>query len=253
MKYLKLFEEFGQDSKFYYYKVKKGQEVIIRNDTMGKPEYKISSSPLESLLEDMGGVDSIKTDFPVKGKLEPFAIDFAMNACLFEPGGGNTGYYRFYGKDIASKNNSETDNFGMHLDENSGERNGVFYGGGDKWGIVGTSEFNFGDKSFKFAIQNGPILTLDGKINSIFEAHKDSKNKTNRGGIGVDKDGLPCFVISKGPVSFYELSEFFLNSMKCPNSIYTDGTISQAYIRKNYTKYVGSITQDLGPIILVTM
>jgi uncharacterized protein YigE (DUF2233 family) len=250
MKFIKLFENFQDSGDFYYYKVEEGQEVIIRNDTIGKKGLTISLGPMKSLLQDMGGPNSIKTDFPVKGKTQPFAIDFAMNACLFEGDGKNTGYFRFYNKEIVPINNQETGNFGMHLDKNSGERNGVFYGGGSKWNIVGTSKFN--DTSSPFAIQNGPILVLDGKINSVF--NPGSTNKDYRGGIGVDKDGHPYFVISKkADCNFYDLAKYFLDTLNCDNAIYTDGAVVQTYSReKGKDTYMGNTAKDIGPLILVT-
>jgi uncharacterized protein YigE (DUF2233 family) len=250
MRYLKLFEGFQSDDKFYYYRVEEGQDVIIRNDTIGKEGLTIPLGPIKYLLQDMGGPNSIKTDFPVKGKTKPFAIDFAMNACLFEPNGKNTGYFRFYNKEITPLNNMTDGNFGMHLDKNSGERNGVFYGSGSKWNIVGTSKFNNTDAPF--AIQNGPILVLDGKINSVF--NQGSPNKDYRGGIGVDKDGHPCFVISKqADCNFYELADYFLKTMGCDNAIYTDGAVVQTYSREGgKDTYMGNTAKDLGPLILVT-
>lgn len=250
MKYIKLFEEHIITSNFIIYKVKDGQEVIIRNDTQGRSDLVIDQSDLKTMLKNMGGPDSIKTDFPVNGKTSPFKIDFAMNACLFEPDGGNTGYYRFYGKDIAPINKSTEKNFGMHLDENSGERNGIFYGSGSKWDIVGTSKFG-GAGGAKFAIQNGPILVMDGKINSVFK--KESKNKAYRNGIGVDDNGLPCFVLSKEECNFYELAECFLNDAKCKKAIYSDGVVSQGYVRgESNGGYFEGTKGKLAPIILVT-
>jgi len=251
MRHLKLFEGFQNDDKFYSYKVEDGQEVIIRNDTIGRKDLVVLSQSLEDLLRDMGGVNSIKTDFPVKGKTKPFAIDFAMSACLFEPGGKNTGYFRFYNKEIAPINDSNYGNFGMHLDKNSGEANGVFYGSGSKWNIVGTSKFN--DTSSPFAIQNGPVLVLDGKINSVF--NKTSTNKDYRGGIGVDDNGHACFAISKGPdCSFYDLADHFLNKLGCKNAIYSDGNVIQAYSRNlgdGSSAYIG-MKKNIAPLILVT-
>lgn len=250
MKYIKLFEQYTSNEKFHFYKVSEGQEVIIRNDVIGRSDLVIPKSNLESSLENMGGVDSIKTDFPVNGSKSPFSIDFAMNACLFEDDGKNTGYFRFYNKEIVPINNSNYGNFGMHLDKNSNETNGVFYGQGSKWNIVGTSKFK--DTEAKFAIQNGPILVLDGKINSVF--NKDSKNRDYRNGIGVGDDGLPCFVISKSDdCNFYELADYFLKTAKCKNAIYSDGAVVQAYVRgRKEGEYLGASGTKIAPLILVT-
>jgi uncharacterized protein YigE (DUF2233 family) len=250
MNHIKLFEQYIISEKFYCYKVSQEQEVIIRNDTIGRQDLVIPQGSLKSMLKNMGGVDSIKTDFPVNGRKSPFPIDFAINACLFEPGGKNTGYFRFYNKEIIPINTKEDGNFGMHLDKNSGERNGVFYGEGSKWNIIGTSKFK--ETESKFAIQNGPILILNGKINSVF--NKDSKNRDLRNGIGVDENGLPCFVFSReNNCNFYELADYMLNTAKCKNAIYSDGNVVQAYIRgRKEGEYFEGNGGNLGPLILVT-
>lgn len=253
MKHLKLFEAFSLQiinesdlaSKFYTYSADpKQQEVIIRNDTIGSNQaLNVPMGDLRETLDKMGGPKSILTR--LKGQ-PPFAIDFAANCCLFEPGGKNTGLFKFMGKTITPRNSMQEKNFGGLLDKNSGERNGVLFGpeGKGAWKIVGTSKYS--PSEGYYAIQNGPILVLDGKINSEF--NPESPNKLLRNGIGIDRSGRIHFVISKENVTFYELASYFLNDLKCDNALYSDGIISQAYING---RYVGNTGADIAPIIMV--
>lgn len=251
---IKLFEEFAAegDSPFIHYAVRPDQEVIIRNDSMGREDLKINPCPLKEMLGKMGGVSSIGTDFPTKKYgMKPFPIDFAMNACLYKktPSGENVGLFIFYKNPIIPNVNPSLEgNFGMHCDENTAEVNGVLFGGGeDKWSIIGSSQWKFDPRNPpEFAIQTGPVLVMDGKINTAFKA--DSPNRSIRNGVGVDDDGNLHFVISTSGVTFYEIASFFNDVASCPDALYCDGVISQAY---NKGKYVGNLNQDVAPVFLV--
>jgi uncharacterized protein YigE (DUF2233 family) len=78
-----------------------------------------------------------------------------------------------------------------------------------------------------WATQSGPMLVLHGDIHPEFNA--ESKNVNIRSGVGVRKDGMVEFAISRKPVTFYEFASLFLNQLKCPNALFLDGTISAFY------------------------
>lgn len=100
------------------------------------------------------------------------------------------------------------------------------------------------DKSEKFlsAVQSGPMLVIDGSINSKFD--KKSKNKNLRVGVGVytsNADKFLVFGISNSPVSFYQFASLFLEKFNCKNVLNLEsGSISSMNlpsIRKNYSDH----------------
>jgi uncharacterized protein YigE (DUF2233 family) len=73
---------------------------------------------------------------------------------------------------------------------------------------------------YEMAIQSGPMLVIDGVINSKFA--KDSKNLKNRCAVGTfdtGNDQYLVFAISVNPVSFYQVAQLFLEKFKCFNAL----------------------------------
>ena len=79
-----------------------------------------------------------------------------------------------------------------------------------------------------WATQSGPLLVHGGDILPDFI--EDSKNLQIRSGIGVRKDGVIQFAISRKPVNFYDFAALFLTRLKCPNALYLDGHISAFHV-----------------------
>jgi uncharacterized protein YigE (DUF2233 family) len=79
-----------------------------------------------------------------------------------------------------------------------------------------------------WATQSGPLLVFGGNISPDFI--EDSKSKKIRSGIGVRKDGMIVFALSRAPVTFYEFASLFLTKLKCPNALFLDGDISAFYV-----------------------
>lgn len=75
-----------------------------------------------------------------------------------------------------------------------------------------------------WATQSGPLLVHGGNIHPDFI--EDSKNRNIRSGVGVRKDGMIVFAISRDPVTFYDFASAFRTKLKCPNALYLDGHIS---------------------------
>jgi uncharacterized protein YigE (DUF2233 family) len=73
---------------------------------------------------------------------------------------------------------------------------------------------------FSFAIQSGPMLLINGIINSTFD--KNSKNRNTRCGVGIyadNNDHYLVFVKSLVPVTFYQFSELFQEKFNCKNAL----------------------------------
>ncbi len=138
------------------------------------------------------------------------------------------------------------------LDTASGEGNfylkpnGVFILTTDNQAEVLPTE-KFPDRNtIRFATQSGPMLLIQGRINSAFA--KNSVNYNIRNGVCVAPNGNVVLAISKTKVNFYEFAEYF-QSVGCQDALYLDGFISKAFWpEKNW----GQLGGELGPIIGVT-
>lgn len=124
--------------------------------------------------------------------------------------------------------------------------NGVFYiTTENKAAVCKTKDFSNNGK-VKYATQSGPLLVIDGEINSVFT--KGSSNKNIRNGVGVLPNGEVVFAMSKSLVNFYDFAKYF-QDMGSKYALYLDGFVSRTYLpEKNWTQTDG----DFGVIIGVT-
>lgn len=101
----------------------------------------------------------------------------------------------------------------------------------------------------KIATQSGPMLLLDGKINTHFI--EKSENRKIRNGVGINKNGDVFFAISEKEVTFYEFSSFFKEQLNCVQALYLDGEISKIYIGDKGKKDNLS-NMKFGPILSIS-
>ncbi len=98
------------------------------------------------------------------------------------------------------------------------------------------------------ATQSGPMLVIGGAIHPIFS--QNSANKNLRNGVGVRADGTVCFAITKEErVNLYDFATFFRDSLKCPNALYLDGSISRLWLPANGHR--PAQPENFGPIVTV--
>lgn len=165
---------------------------------------------------------------------------FAMNGGMFEPDQSPKGLYIKDFKILKSIDTLQgSGNFYLQL-------NGIFYvNENNQPGISETKKY-IQNTGIKYATQSGPMLLMDGKINTIFQ--KDSKNLNIRNGVGILENGEIIFAMSKKEVNFYSLAELF-KEMGCKNALYLDGYVSRTYLpEKNWIQKDG----NFGVIIGVT-
>jgi len=106
--------------------------------------------------------------------------------------------------------------------------NGVFMVLNDDTPLILTSEdYNKGRYKPRIATQSGPMLVINGALNTGFK--KRSTNLSIRNGVGTDKKGNVVFIISEEPVNFYELAELFRDKFECSDALYLDGFVSAYY------------------------
>jgi len=172
------------------------------------------------------------------------ALDFAMNGGMYHADRAPVGGYIEGGKVITPMNTrAGKGNFFM-------KPNGVFwtweedgYSGGS---VMSTPEYidNGTHDITAYATQSGPMLVIDGKLHSKFR--KASNSRRLRNGVGELEDGRIAFVISDGPVNFFNFASFFKDNLKSENALYLDGVISRLYAPALNRNDKGAV---MGPII----
>lgn len=107
--------------------------------------------------------------------------------------------------------------------------NGVFVMFDDgKPVIVRSDKYLHIGNAVRSATQSGPMLVIDGKINSAFK--EGSTNRLIRSGVGVKDSHTVVFAISDRPVNFWDFANLFRDSLGCKNALYLDGVISKFYV-----------------------
>ena len=173
--------------------------------------------------------------------VDPSTIAFAMNGGMYGDDLKPIGYYVQNGERLKELNRGDGDgNFYM-------KPNGVFFGSGAGWRVLGSNTFfnTVGDRP-QFGTQSGPMLLVDGKLHP--EIQDDGPSKAIRNAVGVDGSGKAHFVISEAPVSFGQLARYFRDVLKVSNALYLDGAVSSLWDPATGRLDKGRI----GPVIVVT-
>lgn len=92
---------------------------------------------------------------------------------------------------------------------------GVFYTTGTQ-AFINSIEEKRSYKNAKWAIQSGPMLLIDGRVN----AGLPNKKKTLRHGVGIKKDGRVYFAVIEAGMK--DFAKHFLDE-GCTNALYLDG------------------------------
>jgi uncharacterized protein YigE (DUF2233 family) len=173
--------------------------------------------------------------------LDPASIAFAVNGGMYGDDLKPIGYYVENGERLKELNR-ETGEGNFYM-----KPNGVFFGSGAKWQVLGSNTFfnTVGDRP-GFGTQSGPLLLVDGKMHP--DIQDDGPSKAIRNGVGVDGAGKAHFVISDAPVSFGQLARYFRDVVKVANALYLDGQVSSLWDPASGRMDKGRV----GPIIVVT-
>ncbi len=157
------------------------------------------------------------------------ALVFAMNAGMYHKDRTPVGLYVERGE--VMKFLSTRDGPGnFHL-----KPNGVFWIDAAGAYVTVTEEFSALSASpasgrreeILYATQSGPMLVIAGAIHPKFLV--DAISRKRRNGVGVREDGSVVFALSDTPVTFHEFATYFRDTLKAPNALYLDGTISRLY------------------------
>lgn len=162
-------------------------------------------------------INHLKNWLESKNRKLVFATNGGIFSKMYEP----LGLYVENGMTI-SNINSTTGEGNFYI-----QPNGIFLIRESRAEIIETAKYEDSVGTL-FAIQSGPMLVIDNKVNLSF--NENSENKYTRSGVGTDAAGNVIFAISNQPVSFYEFSTFFKEELGCRNALYLDGAISEMYV-----------------------
>ncbi len=169
-------------------------------------------------------------------------VRLAMNAGMYQANLSPVGLYVENG--VLRKNaNTARGPGNFHM-----KPNGVFFGSGQRAGILETGAYSQRTQMPDFATQSGPMLVIKGKLHPKFE--DDGVSKKIRNGVGVGDANRVVFAISLDPVSFGVFARLFRDELKCPDALFLDGTVSALYAPE--TGLIGSSFIPIGPILMVT-
>lgn len=171
--------------------------------------------------------------------LGPRAVNvaFAMNAGMFDDQGRPIGLMIEAGRQVHKINrNKGGGNF--HL-----LPNGVFLVRQDGHAEVMTTERFAPSPTIRYATQSGPMLVIDGKLHSKFDA--DGESRLIRNGVGIAPDGTALFAISEDAVSFGKFARFYRDSLKSRNALFLDGSVSSLWDPANHRM---DSHVEIGPI-----
>ncbi len=87
------------------------------------------------------------------------------------------------------------------------EPNGVFYIIDDDEPFICTTHDFKNTGKIKYATQSGPMLLVNGEINTEFKS--GSKNLNIRNGVGILPNNKVVFAISKTEINFYDFANYF--------------------------------------------
>lgn len=155
---------------------------------------------------------------------------FATNSGIYAPGPRPLGLHVEKGETLVKVNNARSGgNFALLP-------NGVFWVKGTRAGVTETQAYQRNDPQPEYATQSGPLLVQGGKLHPEF--NRNGTSFKVRSGVGVCQDGKVRFAVSAGPVNFYSFALFFRDTLKCPDALYLDGSISAYYTLDTNTQLV---------------
>jgi len=184
----------------------------------------------------LGNIGKLRAYVEAKGK----HLRFAMNGGMYMEDLSPLGLYVENSKQLR-RLITKTDGYGnFYL-----QPNGVF--GVDTKGtafVVTTANYPQ-QKDVLYATQSGPMLVVDGVINSAFK--EGSVNVQIRNGVGILPDGKALFAITRQPMNLFDFARFF-QQQGCANALFLDGAISRTYMPG---EKIEQMNGTLGPLIAV--
>jgi uncharacterized protein YigE (DUF2233 family) len=150
----------------------------------------------------------------------------ATNAGIYDKQLQPLGLYIEDGKQLRRLNTRQNAYGNFYL-----QPNGVFVLTGDQAFIVETGAYaaqaERWNATARYATQSGPLMLVQGKINTLFDP--ESPNTVVRNAVCIDRSGMMALAIARNPISFYDFAVFLRDELKCHDALYLDGSISRMY------------------------
>lgn len=161
-------------------------------------------------------------------------VQMAMNGGIYDKAYAPLGLYIEKGRQLTPLNRaSGGGNFFIRP-------GGVFYLRGQNAGIVSIDKFK-PSPAIQYAVQSGPMLIENGKINWRLKPSASSRKLRN--GVGITGDGKVVFMLSERETNFYDFACYAQSRLNVSQMLYLDGTISKMY-RKG-----GSVPWQYHPFV----
>lgn len=174
---------------------------------------------------------------------EGYQVHFLMNAGIFNQNAQPAGLW-IEKKALLRPLNRRSGKGNFHI-----QPNGVFYLTQEKAHIITTVQWHNNPPKADYAVQSGPLLIIDGAINSRLP--KNHKAAYKRNAVCVDKARRVYFVITTrydDGAHFPNLYRFAhaLQTIGCQQALYLDGSLSDFYLpmessRFHWQKFAGMI------------
>ncbi|MDR6615373.1 phosphodiester glycosidase family protein [Klebsiella sp. CN_Kp118] len=147
-------------------------------------------------------------------------VQMAMNGGIYDKAYAPLGLYIENGRQLTPLNRaSGGGNFFIRP-------GGVFYLRGQNAGIVSINKFR-PSPAIRYAVQSGPMLIENGKINWRLKPSASSRKLRN--GVGITGDGKVVFMLSAHETNFYDFACYAQSKLNVRQMLYLDGTISKMY------------------------
>ena len=170
-------------------------------------------------------------------------VQMAMNGGIYDKAYAPLGLYIEKGRQLIPLNRaSGGGNFFIRP-------GGVFYLRGQNAGIVSIDKFK-PSPAIQYAVQSGPMLIENGKINWRLKPSASSRKLRN--GVGINGDGKVVFMLSERETNFYDFACYAQSRLNVRQMLYLDGTISKMYrkggsVPWQYHPFVTLITVESKP------
>nr|WP_221344821.1 phosphodiester glycosidase family protein [Klebsiella michiganensis] len=162
-----------------------------------------------------GSLRSLLADIDHNGQ-----VQMAMNGGIYDKAYAPLGLYIEKGRQLTPLNRaSGGGNFFIRP-------GGVFYLRGQNAGIVSIDKFR-PSPAIRYAVQSGPMLIENGKINWRLKPSASSRKLRN--GVGITGDGKVVFMLSARETNFYDFACYAQSRLNVRQMLYLDGTISKMY------------------------
>lgn len=171
--------------------------------------------------QNFKSIDHLKTWLAKNNK----QLLFAMNGGMYKQDNSPQGLF-IENKKMMVPLDTSSGNGNFYL-----KPNGVFYITTANAPVICNTPNFRNDGEIKYATQSGPMLVIDGEINSVFKIN--SANTNIRNGVGILPDNNIIFVMSKKEINFYDFANYFKKA-GCKNALYLDGFVSRTYLPEQY-------------------